>query len=247
MALALLDKAGYEIRKLQNSPAEPANTNSASRGTIIEFIGPSGSGKSYLFEKSWPKLKGCWGRYPERMKVEDYMVPAFAPYWSLLASAVQGLSHSLLNDYQRAKVLRQLASIIVKDSEIRTQLDRSGFILQEGLFHNFPQQLLQLPDSDFQMASAARALILLIPSSPQTIIDRRRARVGDGGHLSTWQSGMSETEQLEEIESRCAIITQLAARAENFGVACLRLTAEDPIGQLVSSVFAFAKQLTKTR
>lgn len=249
LAKALLKNAGYEVRKLEpaGNDTQTVFRKHATHGTIIEFIGPSGAGKSFLFAKAWPHLQERWMRDPVKNATADHLVPNFAPYWSLILSATQGLANSSLNDYQRAKVVRQLSSVIVKDSEIRNQVGRSGFVLQEGLFHNFPHQLMALPDQQFQMAASSRALILVLPQSPDTIIERRQLRVKNGGHLSTWHAGMDRAEQHKEIESRCALIRQLSARAEAFGIVCLRVNAEDPIRTMISSVVAFEKQFNRAQ
>jgi len=243
MAKSILFKQGYQISKVHARPMHTLRADHSHRGKVIEFIGPSGVGKTYLFEKSRTSLRAHWKPVttPIGFKVHFGFAP---PYWSLLTPMAQRLTERSLNDYQRAGLLQYYSSIIAAELEMSTQLARSSFMLDEGIFHNFSEQLMELEDSAFSMATSSRAIILVLPSRPETVMERRSQRFPEGDPLDT--PDLTNAEQLELIESNCAALAALAARAETFGVKCLRIAAEDPTEKTLASVTAFGRRLIGT-
>lgn len=247
-AKLLLAKSGYELRPLTNTRTPGLIRNgqkNPTRGNVIEFIGPSGVGKTYIFKKARRVIEGHWSIKPERIDDKDHLVPSFGPHWRLLEYKTKALSDRNVNDYQRAKLLRYHSSVILRDIMIRTQVDRSGFIVDEGIFHNFSAELMKLSGPDFETLASSRAIIIVLPLRPEIIVNRRSLRVDQTGVLRTGHSGLSKHEHMEEIQRSIIRLEETTERAKEFGVPCLRLTAENQIERNVSLVREFARRLAQ--
>lgn len=235
----LFHHAGYRRLPVQRQDLKQCKLTS---GKVIEFIGPSGVGKSFLCDRAFPLLSAHWrkGISPPKSS-EDHLMPEMSAHWKLLRSKFEKLSLGQLNSYQRAKLLRYFSEVIAKDLEMRAQLSMCGFVLDEGLFHNFGKELLALDDDEFGLVAASRIIIALLPSRPETVVERRRSRFDQKGFLVTSQSGKSRDEQLKAIESSVNTYQAVMDRATHYRVPWLRLTAEASLGDNLTSILEFEK------
>lgn len=212
-------------------------------GKIVEFIGPSGVGKTYIFRHALENFSDRYITRPSETKIQDHLVLDYGPHWNLLVSKVKSIGNKNLNDFQRAKLLQYFSQVLVEDIKIRIQLEKHGFFLDEGLVHNFSKDLTDIDDPEFYMAMSSRIIIMVSQCRLETVLERRRLRFKETGHIVTYQSGLSRTEELQQIELDCMRLEKLAYRAEQFGCPVLRITAEDPMEKNISLILRFEKNL----
>ncbi len=145
----LLRSFGYDIRKVPHLSHARANR---SKGHIIEMIGPSGVGKSTVYNSLFGEYKKDWYTRSqlrpvaevnnEFIRLEDRFLNEI--YSTLLKDKVNNLfsrNYSLQKKYQLLKFMNDEVAV---DIIANSQLLNKGLFSDEGLTHNFGEELIAL-------------------------------------------------------------------------------------------------------
>ncbi len=142
------------------------------KGLTIEFIGPAGVGKSTLFEEIKNHTAGEW-YYREKLpglklkEREDVLDGGL--HWKLLFAKALNLDERMLNGFRKTKLMRYFTEVVQYDLYLNNGVSDRGFLLEEGICHNFPKELNELPDDQLRTIMFGRALVYLKPSIVQPL------------------------------------------------------------------------------
>jgi hypothetical protein len=167
----VLADLGFPVSKVppaaRTLTAEPRDT----QGWLVEFVGPSGVGKTTLRQQVAPALRKDWffehhakgllGHIPEDTTTAAYIKRLFAGRLEDLQSLDLPLERIAATSQRVCEVVR--LGLVTKCLDLPR-----GFIMDDGLLHFFAGQVLE-QDRDATEAFLDRtAFIFLLPDEPDT-------------------------------------------------------------------------------
>lgn len=200
---------------------------------IVEFIGPAGVGKSTLFRETFTNAnfefytQNNIGIFENNLLKSDIQNDV---YNQLLLSKHENVLKLGENAFVNAKLINYFSRIIKDDIIIQNSITACGFILEEGLSHNFSKELLGLSDNLFSVALLNRVLIYLRPDNPELVVQRIRKRQNEGGHTVVHHSGKTDRELLNIALNSIVNFDNLLVRAKQFAIPYVKISAEDTDG-----------------
>lgn len=167
----LLASLGLRVERRPNADRVLACPRLRTSGWNVEFVGPSGVGKTHLFRqvsgslsRHWffePHAKSLSGRVPED--------PLSAQYFSLLYDArFADLQSSDLEFAQKAAIVTRMTEVICQALVARSPGLSRGFILDDGVAHFFAEQILAQDLDTNTTYLRGLGLIFLLPPRPDT-------------------------------------------------------------------------------
>jgi len=162
----VLDKTfGIRIEKSLKTNIKPQNTDEP---IFIEFIGPSGVGKTTLFKKmkelnknnSWIgikeyyKFKANKGKYNRDFKL----------YESLIDYKIKNISQADFDAYKKLRLLSFFYKKLKEELFARSTNDEFAIVLEDGIFHNFTPEFIRLSEEksdSFKRLLQKRAFVFL--------------------------------------------------------------------------------------
>lgn len=199
---------------------------------FIELIGPSGVGKSTLFKKLAIELNGGFNTRTDidRHKPIGILSELIRPAHDvLLQTKLVNLTKRDYNAYINADLMRYFCGIISEDIAMGAIANERGFLLEEGLFHNFSKELVALEEVELKAITKGRIIVYLRPKAPQTVVERIRKRQQEGGHVVAHHIGKTNEELLTLAENSTIDFDLLIQRLEAIGVPVFQITAEAPV------------------
>jgi hypothetical protein len=176
----LLDRFNLKLSRRQAPLSELQSYPLISTsGTTIEFIGTKGIGKTTLYNALPASTKIRWfsrnvlaGLGPNAVSsghIEQL-------HRDIYFRKLHRVSTSQLDAWQSITVARQMANVIYDSLMISSHFFPRGFLLEEGLFKNFPEEVLELNDGEAAPLWENRAFIYLCAKDTDAAIARFNGR-----------------------------------------------------------------------
>lgn len=253
-ARALIGKGRNGFQKIMGWRTKSGRNNLSSSGgkrasLHIEFVGHAGIGKSTLCDELKKHVIGDW-LYKEDL---PDILPKFLgsesnedQYLLLLGGKIKNLDHYSLTSYQKLSLVRYFSDVLLKDLvRNSSELSPKKFFLDEGLCHNFFEELVDLPDADLKTLMAGRALVFMQARTNDTIINRIRKREKETGRMTTYHVGLNDDQLKDLAELNLSLFNDFVDRAEALGVPICKIFAEDGLQKNVNQVLEFEKSIVQ--
>ena len=224
---------------------EKANSGGG-RVLIVEFIGPSGVGKSALcrelMRKQDPADRLC--TYEELIRRKNRPVHRsdtrdFERYAKLL-----GLEKLCEGNFSK-EVLSYSHEVVDREVQLEQIEDQESIIvLEEGMVHNFSDALLDLRALDpkeFGLLVRDRVVINCV-APPSTVVSRIRQREAQG-HLMSLHVGKSDEELLDLCSEELKNKAELMRNLREFEVPCLDVDMENDVPGNLQKIQSFLQNL----
>jgi len=229
---------GYRLAKMRPKPEERPQHRGAIRDQpfYIEFIGPSGVGKSTLYnafkqhrtdKDTWIGIDEFLGTLPDRKLTKE--VPAIYKRiikrkWEFEAKRDPSFRDL---DFYMNYFFRNLKEDILQFSH-NTQ---SMVVSDEGLFHNFGDCLMAL-QAETEAEAQVRAItrnraIVLCHGAPETIARQIRDRESRTGVINPRHVGLSDEELMEMHRSLEDTYAERSSFITSLGIPILELHTAD--------------------
>lgn len=218
----LLARGGYELRRLPSLVAGGGG-RSLGDGRVVEFLGPTGIGKSTLFgqlripSREW--MSRAEVEIAANLRYEVLALPGMAPriYEQLLFAKFREIQALQLDSATKASQARYALNKLLYDAAYRTHRPSRGLVSDDGICHNFAAQLAHCgrqaqDDGEMRQFLAGRALVRLV-ASPERILAQLRQRhrdtpgVGNDwlGHLGEEGARALVDQSLQHTEAICEL------------------------------------------
>lgn len=211
---------------------------------LVEFVGPSGVGKTFLYRSIENQLSRDW--------VLEFTTNASdSPL-----NSQKNSSHQLLWNIkrrlveqdkppppQRRELLRYFLWILDRDNQIQALKSGAGFFFDEGIVHNFAIEICMLNDLNATSFFSNRAIVYLRPENLEITVGRIRERERRGGHVVVTHQGLSDEQLLEKTREKISALDLLVSRGKNLGLKVLEVPAELATRNQQRRVLRFQNQL----
>jgi len=254
---SLLKKLGYRLVKISGKKArsvvvakDDEDTPSNINVFVMEFMGPTGVGKTTLVERIKNQTAAEW-YYRENLSsltpTERDGVLSGGLHWEILFDRFLRLDGRNLDGYLKTKMMRYLAQVMLHDLHLQNGVPDKGFLLDEGICHNFSKELNALPENEFNKIMAGRALVYLAPKNPSTVVKRIRERAQNSGKMVSHQKGLSDDELCLMAELQMNQFKMLISRARAIGIPVCTVYAEDDFDRNAETILGFEKTLSRSQ
>lgn len=177
----LLHKQGYRLARVpQSVEAAPCPETS---GQIVEFIGPSGVGKSSTFRSLAAEIQDRWFFQEHLAKYQFNAFTLDASRQLFYERLVKKRAVEVLDQEvtlpERVNRLAFSLRVANEDMALISQRYSRGFFIDDGLCHNFTRVLLELleqDDSDAETLVRARAFVVFLVDEPDFVVENILAR-----------------------------------------------------------------------
>jgi hypothetical protein len=195
-------------------------------GYTIEIVGPSGVGKTTLYEEllqvSNHSLKGQPSvDLPAKNLIYDNI-----SHFKLLEKKILSISTKQFNSAQKIILMNYFSATLLRDLYIRFEDTNSKYLLDEGILHNFAKELSVLSGKDFLELVDKKSVIYIRPDKSETVVDRLLKRANEVGHMATHHQGLNYQQLVKITEESVFNLDNLIQLLEKCGVRLLSLRAE---------------------
>lgn len=239
----LLAPAGLEIRTRARTLAELQTLPRLhSAGRILELVGTQGIGKSTLCNDVQKRLKDRWFFRSDLEQVGPAPTPATDLediHGTLYFQRIQWLEQNKNDAWDGITRSRQAARVISESLTLMTNDFPRGFVLDEGLFKNFPREILKHAEPSSNMLWNDRALIHLRARDAGSVVARYVNRMVGRQRRGLLQRVPSEAEILARVEEDNTLFDQMLQIAQSRGCATLQINAEDPHEENIARILDF--------
>lgn len=243
-----LARFGYELRRKPDQRRLERADPKRSAGRILEMVGPSGIGKSTLFNAVSQDLGRDWflPRDAAELVLDrlDGASALEAVQRQLLFAKAQRLQRESFDFWVFAGRLRYGAQVAERDMLMRRPRVR-GFALDEGLIQVFSQELMDLDDADWALALQQRALVVLLAEDSDVVAARALERHRKHLALGLFRHPTTRDALRRQAEKSAECIRRVAARAEASGNKVLHLRAEEAPAMNRDRLLAYAEMIMK--
>jgi hypothetical protein len=212
---------------------------------IIEFVGPSGVGKTSLLLGAKKKLTTDWQFQPSEflLTFDQNLLPDTIHFQMLLLKASELAANNKMNSLQKTNLLNYFSLIVLRDLEIRFSNRSVNYILDEGIFHNFSSAVNNLDENNIKILASERSVVYLRPDNPETVVGRIFKRKNEAGILGPHHQGLTHYDLTKLICSSVERFDKLVKKLESVGVKILVLRAESNLNLNIESLLEFEKEL----
>lgn len=243
-------KSGFEIRRARRAP-DLATAPLPSAGRVVEFMGPSGVGKTETLRRAEPALKDRWFLQED---IGFFLDEAFAApparqaFYERLAR--RRLAEAFAQSRHLAERSRRAAYLL---SVLNTELAMvardypRGFFVHDGLSHNFAsvlREMLREGDRQAEDLVRSRSYVFILAEEAETVVrnilKRREARPGFRTNNFPTLSP-SDLETMSRRTDRAA--RDLAKRFEDLSANVLVLSAEDGWDRNCERILKFEQEI----
>jgi len=187
------------FRRLFNNKGTYPSKNekkNISKGKIIEFIGPSGVGKTVLYNTVKNDLSATWGHSKSFNKQNDNVLDEQLNkiHWELFKKKIDAVNLMHTGSEEKLNLMGYFKRILSNNIKILQPNSESGFFLDEGICHNFSAELLALDKKDFLTVIGNRCLICVLTKDPKIVVKQIRERTASGGHTVFHHTKLSDGE-----------------------------------------------------
>lgn len=239
----VLHPLALEIRRKERIGRDVAQSSvnrkqTAETAFIVEFVGASGVGKSLLCREVlrtkkdtdiWMRSEECLIEACDLEAVADPKDP-FGRLWEeLLRKKLEEISCLAVQPLAVYQVLRHLQDIAVQDVNIRRKLSNACVFLEEGVCHNFGNQLLEWQKSRHEafLRMLEHRLVIFCHAEPE-VIYHRILRRSESGFVMPLHRGKTEEELKVIIRETQAIHEKLRCAMESLSLRCLLVDCSRP-------------------
>jgi hypothetical protein len=249
----LLERLGLRVSRIR-PPLDPAALpRTATAGHVVEFVGPSGVGKTTLFRHLAPTLAERWFFQediapfvydgfrlgPEDARAYDALIPGIVAEVAERPGHVSGRAAALAF---RMRVLRE-------DMCLMAGTHSRGFFIDDGLCHNASVPVLarlEAGDRAMERLVRRRAFVFLLADRVDTVVANIKARrLGSPPLIGNNFPGRSDAELAAMTAASGRAKRALLARLTGLGCRCLVLRAEDGLAANAARVLGFERQLVE--
>ena len=213
----------------------------------IEFIGPAGIGKSTLCNEVKKYLTNNWfyrEDLPDILLQDTIGDVNKNYYWLLLHGKVKNLEAQRLNVHRKIWLVRYFSNVLLKDLAMNSPDPSSKkFLLDEGLCHNFSQELMDLPDDVLKLFMAKRALIFMQARDSITIVRQIRRRERETRQKVAYHIGLNDIALKDLVESNSSLFSAFVNKVEALDVPVCKVFIEDDLHTNIKQILDFEKQL----
>ncbi|MGB1308626.1 MAG: hypothetical protein ACPG6B_06930 [Oceanihabitans sp.] len=218
-----------------------------SEGRIVEFIGPSGIGKTTLYNTIIKELTSNWIN-AKNFKEHEYGTAneeLFAIHWKLLKYKLERVDSFNLGSLEKINLVQYFKQVLLENIKMINVKGKSGYLLEEGLCHNFSIELLNLNEKELKAVLGNRYIISVLPKDTKTVVNQIRKRTVEGGHTVAHHKNLND----EELEEYCKISTKAFEKFTNhiqkFNFPLCTLYVEDGIEFNSNKIIDFEKAMFK--
>lgn len=200
---------------------------------ILEFIGPSGVGKSTLFKEYFSNVDFNFYTqndiYKVKSKLDEQKILSII-YHELLLNKHNNLLKKDYNAYTISELLNYFSKIVSEDILIQNSYKDCGFILEEGITHNFTTELLQLSNEHLSLLLKNRIIIYLKPENPNLIVQRIKKRANECGHIVIHHKNKTDEELLNIAKQSIENFDKFIDRLKGLHIPYIQIIAEENDG-----------------
>lgn len=238
--------AGISIQRVPRSSETAREPLRPTKGFTVEFIGPSGIGKSTVFNRIRPGLKKNWF-FEYHTRNSGLSGPVEGGATSFLASIYNARLNHLENTdlelHYKASIVRRISEVIQVELVARSKGFSRGFVLDEGISHFFVDQILDLGNTGNTDYFAGRYFIFLLPEQPGTLRNRQLQRKG-----ALPDAGIPlSNEQRDRLRRQIDVYVALQRLYSDRGYPTLGLSAEESIEVNADKALDFIKSIEEGR
>lgn len=203
------------------------NTN----GKIIELIGPSGVGKSTLYNTLKDRLVGDWGSLNtvKTFQNQNNDERLAELHWMIFKHKFYTLESLNASSHAKLDLVEYFKNVLSTNIKLLQFRNEKGVFLEEGICHNFSLELLQLNKEDLFNILGKRYLISLLPKDPKIIVHQIRKRTLMGGHTVFHHVGLNDIELEELTKKSIENFKDLIDYLKKCSVPIFELSVEDGI------------------
>ncbi len=216
-----------------------------SGGKIIEYIGPSGVGKTILYNLTKNNLSSEWsnlqiGSDNQKDSIDERL---FEIQREILKKKNDSVDILKCDINQKLKLMTYFNQVLLNNIRISNCNQKAGFLLEEGICHNFSNELQSLKEKDLEYVMKNRILICVLPHDSLTVVSQIRKRTKEGGHTVYHHEGLDD-EELNKltIDSTNNFINLLSC-IQKFNIPVCELSAEDGIELNCKKIIEFEASL----
>lgn len=164
--------SGWELRVELSAASVTGARGSSTRGMVVEFVGPSGIGKTTLCRQIAPRLRRDWflERHAAalvRQGAPSSEVPVPGPVEAYLARLHAHRMNDLAGNrpdlVQHMQIVGRMSAVIAQAAAARRPGLPRGFILDDGVAHFFAEAMLAQPQTDTMRYVQGLAFVFLMP------------------------------------------------------------------------------------
>jgi len=160
---------------------------------VVEFFGPSGAGKSTfgdyvlahpeMSQLFRPWMEACKGRYRKFRRASDGSLDMQR---ALLARKLQNLASRDLDNEKKRFLADFFRENLLQECRLIESRARGVFLREDGVFHNFGAEILELPPDKVRLLAEGR-LFVRFGGNTEVILRRVQEREKLGGHRPQYQ------------------------------------------------------------
>jgi hypothetical protein len=251
---------GYELRRIRpRATGLGASAAEGSAGTIIEITGASGVGKTSVYRKLRPALKGQWDFDVDRAIASTESASEHVPvYWRLFVDKMEqkwrtGSFAGGRDSGRTFAKARHYIDVIEADMAAHEVAAARRCVIEEGVCFVFVRELLAVADSgavglaEVEALLANRAVVFLDAGANFVEENLRRRHAASPGSRNDWihRLGPEATRDFVRLhlEHQLTILPLL----ERVGCPILRVDAEKGVDASVTAIVGFAERLIAAR
>lgn len=241
---------GWELKRAQRSLAVlSAESAKSTAGSILEIVGTQGVGKTTLNDRVYHAIRDRWfarGDVDFKGPSEVGCGQIESLHRDLYFQKVERIRQERHDPWKTVTLARQMSAIAFESLMISTQKYPRGFLLDEGLFKNFPDEVMEVGAEEAMPLWSSRAFVHLRASDPTVAAERYTKRVAQRRESGAAQHEYSAAEVVARVESDTATYDRMCAQAERLGRPVLVLDASQSIDASVESMLAFESSLARS-
>jgi len=243
----LLNMIGIELSRRRHTISDLQSLpRLATAGSTIEFVGTQGIGKTTLFNACWPSIRNRWysRRVLEGLGPSSVLSGSIeCIHRNIFLNRINLLNSSDLDPWQNITHALQAATTIYESLMISSQDFSRGFVLEEGLFKNFPKEVLNLCDTKAAPLWEKRAFVYLRARDPDITLSRFQRREDKRRNRKIYQHYRPDDEVRSRIDADNRLFDQMIDKAKVFACPLIVINAEDRLQDAVKDVLGFERSL----
>lgn len=217
----------------------------SSTGKIIEFIGPSGVGKSTLYNETKNSLSSVWRNSKSLNKFKGNTTDEQLAeiHWKLFKSKISNVDSINTDGLVKLSLMEHFQKMLSDNLKIIQQENEVGIFLEEGLCHSFSRELIVLTNAELINVLGNRFLIYVSPKDPNIVVRQIRKRAMEGGHTVYHHVGLDDQDLNRITKDSIDNFNKLTNHIEKLNVPVCRLFVEDGIEINSNRIIEFEKSL----
>jgi len=218
-----------------------------SYGKILEFIGPSGVGKTKLYNLTKDKLSSNWHYleviYPYKFNNTDEKLIDI--HWNIFKKKSSFIENLNTKSITKLKLSGYFNQVLINNIKLMLIKNESGFFLEEGIFHNFSRELITLRDEDLVYILKNRCLVFILPRDSMNVVNQIRKRINEGGHTVYHHNGLNDKQLNTLTKDSVSNFNEFLERIQKFNIPVCKLYLEDGLEENCKKIIEFERSLFK--